>query len=76
VISSVGRPTQDNTNRINADVQTPMPRVEFDLKILVSERAKIFHTLDRATTVIDVTVLCNFDLEMCEADTDFNSLKY
>jgi hypothetical protein len=44
-------PTQDNTNIEEA--QMSVPREEFEAMSLVSERAKIFHTLDRAATLID-----------------------
>jgi hypothetical protein len=49
--------TQDNTNTINADRQTSMPRVEFEPTIPVFERAKTVHALDRAATVIGITNL-------------------
>jgi hypothetical protein len=53
VISSVARPLsiQDNTAH-NKRRQTTMPRVGFKSTISVFERAKTFHALDRAATVI------------------------
>jgi hypothetical protein len=34
-----------------------MPRLGFELTILVFERAKIFHSLDRAVTVIVMSII-------------------
>jgi hypothetical protein len=48
-------PTRDNTNTGN--MQISMPRVGFEPNISTSERAKIFHALDRAATVIGKSLI-------------------
>jgi hypothetical protein len=55
VISPVTRllPTQKNTST-EEGAETSMSRVELESTILIVERAKTFHALDRAATVIDV----------------------
>jgi hypothetical protein len=52
VMNPVARPIpiQDNTNI--EETQTFMPRVEFETMTLVSERVKIFHSLDRSANAI------------------------
>jgi hypothetical protein len=46
--------TQNNTQTQNKRTQTYTPRVGFEPKILVFERAKAFHALDSAATVIGI----------------------
>jgi hypothetical protein len=53
---SVARPlpTHRTTQTQNKRTQTSMPWVGFEFTIPVFERAKTFHALDRATTMIDL----------------------
>jgi hypothetical protein len=46
------QPTHDNTNAEGTQIQSSMPCVGFELTIPSFERAKTFHVLDRATTMM------------------------
>jgi hypothetical protein len=49
-------PTRRTTQTQNKLTQTSMPRVGFEPAIPVFERAKTVHALDRAATVIGITL--------------------